>query len=136
MRWYTLSSLIAVALFVVVAPTLRAADAEAAKGHVAQSDKDKEIVAKQGPAYPLKTCPVTGAKLGDMGAAVDYIYKDRLVKFCWKGCITKFEAKADEYLAQLDKAAKEPAGAKGDTGAVQQAPASHAGHGGGGGCCK
>jgi hypothetical protein len=104
---------------------------DAAKGHVAQSDKDKELVAKQDAAYPLKTCVVTGEKLGGMGDAVNYIYNDRLVKFCCKGCIKKFEADPAKYLALIDAAAK--GGAK--KAAVAKPHGAHGSHGTSGGGC-
>ena len=147
MRSYRFFPLFAIVLFAIVAPLARAADhsgpgdhAAAAQGHVAQSLQDLEILAKQGPAYPLTTCLVSGDKLGgDMGAGGNYIYKDRLIKFCCSGCIKPFEAKADEYIAKLDKAAKEHALAKDkpDAGAVKSPPAP-AGLNAGqdGGCCK
>ena len=61
-------------------------------------------------AYPLTTCVVSDETLGDMGAPVDYIYKekgkpDRLVRFCCKMCIPKFEKDPAKYLKKLDEAA-------------------------------
>ncbi|HEY3319314.1 MAG TPA: hypothetical protein VGP72_02415 [Planctomycetota bacterium] len=76
------------------------------------TDKNKEVIAKQGPAYPLKTCVVSGGDLGAMGGAVDYVYKDRLVRFCCKGCIKKFEKEPDTYLKKIDDAAKKAADEK------------------------
>ena len=124
-----LSGLVAgVALCVFVAFGARAAENE---GHVAKSDKDKEIVAKQGPAYPLKTCVVTAEPLDE--GTIDYIYKDRLVKLCCKNCIKKFEAEPAKYLAMIDKAAKDapPVKASSSTGTLKEA----AGALGGAGCC-
>jgi hypothetical protein len=61
-------------------------------------------------AYPLDTCVVSGEKLGEMGAPVDYIHKeagkpDRLVRFCCKMCIAKFKKDPAKYLKVLDEAA-------------------------------
>ncbi len=63
-------------------------------------------------AYPLTTCVVSGENLeeGDMGGPVDYIYKvagkpDRLVRFCCKMCVPKFEKDPAKYLKKLDDAA-------------------------------
>lgn len=61
-------------------------------------------------AYPLDTCVVSGEKLGDMGAPIDYIYKedgkpDRLVRFCCKMCIAKFKKDPAKYLKLIDEAA-------------------------------
>lgn len=62
------------------------------------------------PAYPLDTCVVSGEKLGEMGAPVDYIYKqdgepDRLVRLCCKNCIPKFKKDPAKYLKLIDEAA-------------------------------
>lgn len=65
---------------------------------------DEAIIAQQKPYYPLDTCLVSGKKLGDMGAAVDYVYKNRLIRFCCQGCIAKFEADPAKYLDTLNKA--------------------------------
>ena len=60
-------------------------------------------------AYPLKTCVVSGGKLGGMGKPVEYLYKqsgqpDRTVIFCCKACIRKFEKDPAPFLAKLDSA--------------------------------
>ncbi len=59
--------------------------------------------------YPLKTCVVSGGKLGGMGKPVAYVYKqagqpDRTVMFCCKACIKKFENEPAKFLAKLDAA--------------------------------
>ncbi len=61
-------------------------------------------------AYPLDTCVVSGEKLGEMGAPIDYIHKeagkpDRLVRFCCKMCIPKFKKDPAKYLKLIDEAA-------------------------------
>lgn len=66
------------------------------------------------PAYPLTTCVVSGETLGEMGAPVDYVYKedgkpDRLVKFCCKMCMPKFKKDPAKYLSKLDAAEAAPA---------------------------
>ena len=67
--------------------------------------------------YPLKTCVVSGGKLGGMGNPVAYVYKqagqpDREVMFCCKACIRKFEKEPARFLAKLDAAETATAGAK------------------------
>lgn len=69
-------------------------------------------------SYPLKTCVVTGAKLGEMGPPVVINYKGTEVRFCCNSCPKKFYKNPEIYLAKL----KNPAAA--------QAPS-----GMGGGCC-
>ncbi len=49
-------------------------------------------------AYPLTTCVVSGEALNDMGKP------DRLVMFCCKSCIGKFNKDPAKYLAKLDAA--------------------------------
>lgn len=73
-------------------------------------------------AYPLDTCVVSGDKLegGDMGAPIDYVYKqegkpDRLIRFCCKDCVKDFNKDPAKYLAMIDAAAAKKA-------------AEHAGH--------
>ncbi len=68
--------------------------------------EDAALVEKQKAAYPVDTCVVTGKKLGEHGAPVDYLYKGRLVRFCCAGCISSFEKEPAKYLAKLDEAAK------------------------------
>ena len=53
--------------------------------------------------YPVDTCIVSGKKLGSMGDPYIYVYEGRTVQFCCKGCIDKFDKKADQYLKKLDK---------------------------------
>ena len=73
-------------------------------------------------AYPLDTCVVSDDKLeGDMGAPIDYVYKeagkpDRLVRFCCKNCIKDFKKSPEKYLTKIDAAAKNKAAS---------APATH-----------
>ena len=79
---------------------------------------DDAVIKQQKPAYPLATCVVSGQKLGgSMGKPIDYVYKDRLVRFCCKGCIKTFNKEPAKYLAMIDKAAKNaPAQASGTAG--------------------
>ncbi|MBE7558816.1 hypothetical protein HS125_07655 [bacterium] len=66
---------------------------------------DADLVKEQKAIYPLTTCVVSGEKLGgSMGEPVDYLHKDRLVRFCCKGCIEKFQKDPDKYLKVLDAA--------------------------------
>jgi hypothetical protein len=84
------------------------------------ADQDAWL-AKAKAAYPLDTCVVSDEKLegGDMGAPVDFVYKqegkpDRLVRFCCKNCIKKFNKEPAKYLTILDAAAAGKS--KGDSG--------------------
>jgi YHS domain-containing protein len=60
---------------------------------------------KSGPApYPLVTCPITGQKLGSMGAPLSRTYGNREVRFCCAGCPAQFEKNLKANLLKLDKA--------------------------------
>lgn len=63
---------------------------------------DAAIVAQQKPLYPLDTCVVSGKKLGD--GAVDYVYNNRLVRFCCPACIETLKKDPNKYLTKLDEA--------------------------------
>jgi YHS domain-containing protein len=72
---------------------------------------DDAIVAHQKPGYPVETCVVSGEKLGgEMGAAYDYVHKNRLVRLCCKNCVASLEKDPGKYLAKLDNAVVEKQG--------------------------
>ena len=54
--------------------------------------------------YTLKTCIVSGEKLGEMGKPVVEKYKDREIKFCCKSCIKDFKKEPDKYVKMIDEA--------------------------------
>lgn len=65
---------------------------------------DEQMIADQLPHYPLTTCVVSGEKLSDEGehAAINVIYKNRLVRFCCQMCQDDFNKDPGAYLAKLD----------------------------------
>jgi YHS domain-containing protein len=65
---------------------------------------DQAVIDAQLADYPLNTCVVTGEELGEMGEPVDYVFANRLVRFCCPGCVADFEADPAQYLAQIDAA--------------------------------
>lgn len=65
---------------------------------------DEAIISAEMAAYPLETCVVTGEKLGGMGDPVDYVYQNRLVRFCCSGCIAPFKKDPAKYLGLIDAA--------------------------------
>lgn len=68
---------------------------------------DQAVVAKQKPTYPLETCVVSGEKFGgEMGAPVDHVVGNRLVRFCCKDCAEQFRKDPSTYLLKLDAARK------------------------------
>lgn len=69
------------------------------------SKLDKQIVASQLPLYPLQTCVVAGGRLGSMGEPDNFVYRNRLVRFCCAGCRGNFQKDPAKYLKLLDNAA-------------------------------
>ncbi|MBI5363489.1 MAG: hypothetical protein HZA53_09955 [Planctomycetes bacterium] len=62
---------------------------------------DKALIEAQLPKYAVAACPVTGEALDKN--AVNYLYGTKLVRLCCKGCIKKFEAAPEKFLAELAK---------------------------------
>jgi len=54
--------------------------------------------------YTLKTCVVSGDKLGEMGDPFVYAYKGREIKFCCKGCLKDFNKNPAKYIKMIDEA--------------------------------
>ncbi len=51
--------------------------------------------------YPLKTCVVSGDKIGEMGKPPVIIYKGQEIKFCCKDCVKDFNKNPDKYIKKL-----------------------------------
>ena len=75
---------------------LKDASANSAKLDAAIADAQRE-------GYPLKTCAISGEKLGSMGEPVELVAGERLVRFCCDGCFSDFKADPGAYLAKLDR---------------------------------
>lgn len=69
----------------------------------------KAAEAKKLKPYTLKTCAVSGEKLGGMGDPYVFEYKGREIKLCCKGCLKDFNKQPDKYLKNLEKAEAEAA---------------------------
>jgi YHS domain-containing protein len=54
--------------------------------------------------YPLKTCIISGDKLGEMGDPFVYEYQGREIKFCCKNCLKDFKKDPAKYLKMIDEA--------------------------------
>ena len=66
---------------------------------------------KKTPPIPdkLKTCPVSGDKLGgDMGKPFVFEYKGREVKLCCKDCKGDFDKEPAKYMKKIEEADKAP----------------------------
>ena len=55
--------------------------------------------------YPLKTCIVSGEKLGDMGEPVVFVHEGQEIKLCCKDCRKDFDKEPAKYLSKLAEAA-------------------------------
>lgn len=64
---------------------------------------DKKIIETQLPTYPMENCPV-GGPLGSMGEPVNYIYMNRLVRFCCGGCEKSLVNEPAKFMGKLDAA--------------------------------
>jgi len=51
--------------------------------------------------YPLTTCPVSGDKLGEMGAPYVFVYQGQEIKFCCPDCKKDFLKDPQKYLNQI-----------------------------------
>jgi len=67
------------------------------------SQLDKAVVEKQKADYPLTKCPVMGTALKE-GQGVDYVFGNRLVRFCCGACVKEFKKNPAKYLNVLDDA--------------------------------
>ena len=52
--------------------------------------------------YTLKTCVVSGDKLGEIGAPFVYAYKEREIKFCCQGCVKDFKQDPAKYIKLIE----------------------------------
>ena len=75
-------------------------------------DTAKDTDAKKPKPYTLKTCPVSGDKLGgDMGDPFVFVYKNkkikddvgREIKLCCKSCKKDFDKDSAKFIKQIEK---------------------------------
>jgi len=64
--------------------------------------------------YTLKTCVVSGDKLGEMGDPYVFEYEGREIKFCCKGCVKDFKKEPAKYLKKIDEEEAKAKKAKSD----------------------
>jgi len=65
---------------------------------------DAEVIAKQGPSYPLTTCPISHEALDAMGKPVEIVHEGRLVRLCCKSCVKEFKQDPAATLKTIDEA--------------------------------
>ena len=68
---------------------------------------DAAIIEQEKPNYPLQSCVVTGLRLGSMGDAYPYVYRNHLVLFCCEGCVATFRKDPASHLAKIEQARPE-----------------------------
>jgi len=56
--------------------------------------------------YPLKTCVISGEKLGEMGTPYVFQHEGTEVRLCCAGCKATFEKDPAKYLAVIAGASK------------------------------
>lgn len=64
---------------------------------------DSAVIAQQSPTYPLDICLISGDPLGDK--PIDFVFENRLVRFCCKMCVDSFLKNPIASLEQLNEAA-------------------------------
>ena len=62
--------------------------------------------------YPLKTCVVSGEKLGSMGRPHVIKHEGTEVQFCCKNCVKDFNKDSKKYLTKLADQVKKQEAAK------------------------
>jgi len=71
---------------------------------------DQKTDAKAKP-YSLKTCIVSGEKLGEMGSPYVFVHEGREIKLCCKNCLKDFNKAPAKYVKKIEEAeakAKKP----------------------------
>jgi hypothetical protein len=71
---------------------------------------DQKADAKAKP-YTLKTCIISGDKLGEMGDPYVFVHEGREIKLCCKNCLKDFNKAPAKYVKKIEEAeakAKKP----------------------------
>src|SRR5215831_11665590 len=64
---------------------------------------DQKADAKSKP-YTLKTCVVSGEKLGEMGKPYVFVHEGREIKLCCKDCLKDFNKEPAKYVKKIEEA--------------------------------
>ena len=74
----------------------------------ARADGTNSVSSASPPAVPdlLATCPVSGDKLGTMGAPYVFVYKGQEVKLCCASCKPDFDKDPAKYMKLIRAADK------------------------------
>ena len=57
----------------------------------------------------IKTCLISGEKLGAMGKPYVFVYEGQEVKLCCKNCLKDFNKEPAKHIAKINEAAAVPA---------------------------
>src|SRR5882724_633598 len=68
---------------------------------------DAKTDAKAKP-YPLKTCVVSGEKLGEMGKPYVFTHEGREVQLCCKDCLKDFKKDPAKFVKKIEEAEAKP----------------------------
>jgi YHS domain-containing protein len=71
-----------------------------------RADNTNSAVAVAPKPDNLKTCPVSGEKLGEMGKPYVFTYQGQEVKLCCPMCKADFDKNPDKYLKKIRAADK------------------------------
>ena len=63
--------------------------------------------------YTLKTCVISGDKLGEMGKPYVFEYKGREIKLCCKNCLKDFNENPAKFVKKIEEAEAKAKKAKG-----------------------
>jgi hypothetical protein len=61
---------------------------------------------KPAKTYPLKTCVVSGEKLGEMGDPYVFTHDGKEVRLCCKSCLKDFKKDPAKYMKKVEAAEK------------------------------
>ncbi len=64
---------------------------------------DQKAAVKPKP-YTLKTCVISGDKLGEMGEPYVFVYEGQEIKLCCKSCLKDFKKDPAKYLKKIKEA--------------------------------
>ncbi|HVV71367.1 MAG TPA: hypothetical protein VHI52_07695 [Verrucomicrobiae bacterium] len=59
---------------------------------------------KKAKPYPLKTCIVSGEKLGKMDKPFVFVFEGREIKLCCKDCQKEFKKNSAKYIKKIEEA--------------------------------
>jgi len=67
------------------------------------ADQPKDPKAAKAKPYTLKTCAVSGEKLGEMGEPFVFVHEGREIKLCCKDCQKDFKKDPTKYVKKIEK---------------------------------